>query len=549
MNILVWIKDIIFGSFSSLLVLIEGCYVKVCESGLDPDWTALTAKALILVIVLGSAFTSASIAELRNRNRLLHFVVGLIIPWIYPVVIFFFLPKYYPSKKKAEVEHEIAEKNEIPDSHLKSYKKRRKDEISTEPDTVGISPRHFAMLSKDEAGNSRGPFILELKDGRTLEVSKIINTLPEVVIVEIEELKGKPKTVRFPYSQIQSCQDKMEPISDNKKDSSSSLSGEHDKTGNASRPAYSSAKEDGKKQKTVQLDKSTAYYLTIFPGLSTGQTIKQCRIVRKLGQGGMGSVYLAHHTVLDIPVALKVLSTHFDKSDPEFAERFLREAKLAARIKHDNVVSVMDAGKDEENELYYIVLEYVELGTMSDIIRKNGPLDEEDALKVIYAVANALEVASDFGIVHRDIKPDNIMLSKNGTIKLADLGLAKGIQKRTEKNITLMEKIMGSPPYMSPEQAKDFRSVDIRADIYSLGASLYHMLTGEPPFIGDTHVNTLMKVLNDPTPDPRQKRPDLSGVLADLCMKMMAKDPKDRFQSPQELLHALNDIFNENKNV
>lgn len=540
MNILFWIKDIIFGTFSSLFVLIEECYVKVSESGLDPDWLSLTAKSVILVIIFGSAFMSASVAEMRNRNRLIHCVLGLIIPWIYPVAIFFLLPKYNPSKKRIAEEHEIAEEKEVPESHLKSYKKTGKDEISAEPDIMELSPHYFAMLAKDEAGTPRGPFILKLKDGRILEISKIINPLPDIVIVEIEELKGNVKTVRFPYSQIQSCQDK----SDNKK-SSSSLSG---KPAETSHPIQSSAEEDGRKGKTVQIDKSTVSYLGSFPALSPGQTIKQCRIVRKLGQGGMGAVYLAHHAVLDIPVALKVLSSRFDKSDSEFAERFLREAKLAARIKHDNVVSVMDAGKDDENELYYIVLEYVERGTMTEIIRENGPLDEEDALKVIYAVTKALEVASDFGIVHRDIKPDNIMLSQNGTIKLADLGLAKGIQKRTEKNITIMEKIMGSPPYMSPEQAKDFRSVDIRADIYSLGASLYHMLTGDPPFVGDTHINTLMKVLNEPVPDPRQKRPDISDVLAEICMKMMAKDPKDRFQSPEELLHALNDIFTDDKN-
>ena len=207
-----------------------------------------------------------------------------------------------------------------------------------------------------------------------------------------------------------------------------------------------------------------------------GDVIGRCKILRELGRGGVGTVYLAKHQTLQIEVALKVLSPALSLEQPALAERFIREAQLAARIRHPNVIAVMDAAHDEPTGLYYIVLEYVGGGALAWHLR-NGPMPEAKAMNIMIGIAQALAVAEENNIVHRDIKPENIMLDGRGTAKLADLGLAKhDIDSRT--SLTLGGSYMGTPAYMSPEQARDAKAADTRDDIYSLGATLLRMPDG-----------------------------------------------------------------------
>jgi hypothetical protein len=271
--------------------------------------------------------------------------------------------------------------------------------------------------------------------------------------------------------------------------------------------------------------------------IEPGDVIGRCRIIRELGRGGVGTVYLATHQTLQIEVALKVLSPALSLDNPALAERFIREAQLAARIRHPNVIAVMDAAHDETTGLYFIVQEYVGGGSLSWHLR-NGPMPEQKALAIITGIANALVIAEENNIVHRDIKPDNIMLDLRGTAKLADLGLAKhSIDSRT--SLTLGGSFMGTPAYMSPEQARDAKVADTRDDIYSLGATLYECLTGEPPFQGETPYNIMSELLTKPSPRPRAQRPELSRSIDLVCRKMMAKTRGLRYQDARVLVEDL----------
>jgi hypothetical protein len=268
-----------------------------------------------------------------------------------------------------------------------------------------------------------------------------------------------------------------------------------------------------------------------------GDVIGRCRIIRELGRGGVGTVYLASHQTLQIEVALKILSPALSMDHPALAERFIREAQIAARIRHPNVIAVMDAAHDETTGLYFIVQEYVGGGSLAWHLR-NGPMAERKTLGIITGVANALCVAEENGIVHRDIKPDNILLDARGTAKLADLGLAKhGLDTAT--SLTLGGSFMGTPAYMSPEQARDAKAADTRDDIYSLGATFYECLTGEPPFRGETPYNIMSELLTKPSPHPRLNHPEISRSSDLICRKMMAKTRQLRYADAATLLQDL----------
>ncbi|HEV3270772.1 MAG TPA: serine/threonine-protein kinase [Candidatus Methylacidiphilales bacterium] len=271
--------------------------------------------------------------------------------------------------------------------------------------------------------------------------------------------------------------------------------------------------------------------------IEPGDVIGRCRIIRELGRGGVGTVYLAAHQTLQIEVALKVLSPSLSMDNPGLAERFIREAQLAARIRHPNVIAVMDAAHDETTGLYYIVMEYVGGGSLSWHLR-HGPLPEAKALAIVTGIANALVIAEENRIVHRDIKPDNIILDLRGTAKLADLGLAKH-EIDSRLTLTLGGSFMGTPAYMSPEQARDAKIADTRDDIYSLGASFYECLTGQPPFQGENPYNIMSELLTKPSPKPRALRPDASRSADLICRKMMAKTRDLRYAGARALLHDL----------
>ena len=213
--------------------------------------------------------------------------------------------------------------------------------------------------------------------------------------------------------------------------------------------------------------------------LSIGETcqkIGKYPMLSKLGQGAMGQVWLSRNPDLDIPVALKIPPRHLVEKESGYVDRFVREARTAARINHSNVVRTYDCGTDDG--VNYIVMEYVDGGNLRQLQEMHpGPLPLLQAVDITIAVARALQEAAVFGIVHRDIKPDNIMLDKRGTAKLADLGLAKVISS-DDIEMTRTGVAMGSPKYIAPEQVQDAKDVDARADIYSLGITFYHLVTG-----------------------------------------------------------------------
>lgn len=269
---------------------------------------------------------------------------------------------------------------------------------------------------------------------------------------------------------------------------------------------------------------------------STGTRLGQYRIIKKIGSGGTGEVYLCQHIVLEKSYAVKILEITSDNIGKEIRGRMLREARIARSIRHRNLVSVIDANVIKESSAAYIVMEYIDGETLDELI-SDTPLPESAALYVCRCVAQVLAEAEKHGIVHRDIKPANIMIDRSGDVKLTDLGIAK-IDKsnvRYDEPVTHGEKLLGTPDYASPEQLRDPSSVDTRADIYSLGATLYHMLSGHKPFEAVGVFNLMAQVLED---DP-QDILDISPATAALVKRMMAKDPNARPQNARELLAEL----------
>ncbi len=258
-------------------------------------------------------------------------------------------------------------------------------------------------------------------------------------------------------------------------------------------------------------------------------------ILSRLGRGGMGAVYKARQVSMDRLVALKVLPPGLAK-DKDFIERFFREARAVARLNHPNIVQGIDVGVADK--YYYFAMEYVDGETAQETLARLGPYSEKAALEIVLQVAQGLHHAHRNGMVHRDVKPDNIMVTSGGVAKLCDLGLAKSLAGDT--SITQTGLAVGTPHYISPEQARGEDDVDIRADIYSLGATLYHMIAGRTPYSGSSAMAVMTKHLNDDIPNPRDVRPELSLGLVRLIEKMMAKERDDRYQTPEELIRDLN---------
>jgi serine/threonine protein kinase/formylglycine-generating enzyme required for sulfatase activity len=271
-------------------------------------------------------------------------------------------------------------------------------------------------------------------------------------------------------------------------------------------------------------------------GLDAQPKVKQFGpylIQKKLGQGGMGSVYLATDTRSNAPVAIKVL-TGPAATDSEYLVRFQREAALAASLKHPSIVACF--GTSQEGKIHYMALEYVDGGDLMHLIRE-APLPEPQALALAAQLADALVAVHAAGIVHRDIKPHNILLTKDGTPKLADLGLARA---ELDHSITQSGMVLGTPHYMSPEQAEGkTREIDIRSDLYSFGATLYHIVCGKPPFEGPSAMVVLSKHVEEQIPSPKEAVPSLSDGLCQIIEKLMAKQKEDRYQTPAELLQDL----------
>ena len=256
-------------------------------------------------------------------------------------------------------------------------------------------------------------------------------------------------------------------------------------------------------------------------------------LLEVLGGGGMARVYLAHDNVLDREVALKVLREQY-ADDEGFVERFRREARNAASLNHPNIVQVYDQGRDDDGT-YYIAMEYVPGGTLKDRLAKEEPLALGEAAGIASRVAEALEVAHGRGIVHRDIKPHNVLLSASGEAKVADFGIARAASSKTMTETNL---ILGTAAYMSPEQVRG-EPVGPASDLYSLGVVLFEMLTGRLPYEADDPIATAMKHINDPAPHPREVNPAVPEEVDALVVKLLAKRPEDRYASAADLAEDL----------
>ncbi|MGE0432217.1 MAG: serine/threonine-protein kinase [Planctomycetota bacterium] len=269
-------------------------------------------------------------------------------------------------------------------------------------------------------------------------------------------------------------------------------------------------------------------------GLQPGMVVGGCRIDRELGRGAMGIVYQATQTGLDRMVALKVMGAKFVENAIQ-NRRFQEEAVAAARIRHDHVVRVHSFGKMHNRP--YIVMAYVPGRTLYQVMRQaRGPLPIEQTVEWFAQAADGLHAAHELGIIHRDVKPDNLMITEEGQVKIADFGLAK--QTEADESISVTGTVMGTPHYMAPEQVKAEKDLDARADIYSLGISLFQALTGEVPFTGDV-MRILFAQVHQELPDPRQYNPELSDALVEVMKRMTAKDRNHRYATMLEVKHAL----------
>jgi tetratricopeptide (TPR) repeat protein len=275
-------------------------------------------------------------------------------------------------------------------------------------------------------------------------------------------------------------------------------------------------------------------------GTLIGQTVGGCRLLYKIGGGGMGGVFRGHHIALDIPVAVKILHAHLAEKDPVFIKRFIREARAAAKLQHPNIVGVMNVGF--ENGLHFLVMPYIGGGSAAYMLARHGRFRLEKMLHVAIDIARALTVAEEQGMLHRDIKPANIIFTTKGDAMLADLGLAKNFLESQDSGITQSGIACGTPLYFSPEQAKGSANMDIRSDIYSLGITLYHLLEGSPPFKGESAYVIFQKHVHEPLPPFKDADPPVPDVVFAFLIKMTAKDPRDRYASAQELLEALEEL-------
>lgn len=273
-----------------------------------------------------------------------------------------------------------------------------------------------------------------------------------------------------------------------------------------------------------------------------GEKFRGYVVERLLGNGSLGAVYLVRHEILDTIYAMKVLFPEVAKENSDYVKRFLREAKIATRIRHPNLVAVHDCGYDEERGLYYLVMDYISGGDLRQALAFAGRFAPDRAVEVVLQVASALDAAQKYHVVHRDIKPENIMIQPDGLVKLVDLGIAKADDIK-DSLCTEAESVFGTPAYVAPEQAIDASVVDVRADIYSLGVVLFEMIAGKVPFDGPNAPQILVQTLSsDPFPDIRDINPDVSPQLAVIIRRMCVKEPDRRIPTPAALIKEFEKI-------
>jgi tetratricopeptide (TPR) repeat protein len=267
-----------------------------------------------------------------------------------------------------------------------------------------------------------------------------------------------------------------------------------------------------------------------------GMILAGCRLDGIIGKGSVAVVYKGYHRALDIPVAVKILNPSLKKTGSQLALKFLQEARVIARIKHPNIVAVMNAG--EEGGHSFIVMQFVKGASLATVLQKGTKLELNSCIRMFVGVCSALQAAHDHSVVHGDIKPANILLTPGGTAMLVDFGLVKDL-KTYKEDTAKSGMALGTPLYMSPEQAKGEHAVDFRSDIYSLGATMYHVFAGRPPFGGFTNLEVIRKHIKDPLQPLNSVAHEVPASISEIVGKTLEKKPENRFQSAEELKQAL----------
>jgi len=274
---------------------------------------------------------------------------------------------------------------------------------------------------------------------------------------------------------------------------------------------------------------------TFTAGDLSGRRLGGYRLLRRLGSGAMADVYLAEQESLGRQVAVKVLS-QANAAQSTAVQRFTQEARAGAALVHGNIVQIHEVACIDG--IHFLAEEYVAGPTLKAWLASRGPLDAPQAVAVLAQVGSALVRAAEQGVVHRDIKPENLLVTSTGEVKVADFGLARMLETDTAIDLTQEGMTLGTPLYMSPEQAEG-QTVDARSDLYSLGATVYHLLAGRPPFTGTTSLAVAMAHIKEPLIPIGTVRPDLPTGCAAIVDRLLAKDPADRFQTPRDLLQAV----------
>jgi tRNA A-37 threonylcarbamoyl transferase component Bud32 len=308
----------------------------------------------------------------------------------------------------------------------------------------------------------------------------------------------------------------------------------------AAKPAASG----GRAGDTEDIMSSALHPATPSTGLVIGTMLGNCLLTEPIGKGGSAQVFRAIHRGLNIPVAVKVLHREALERDPDLYAQLKSEAHLLEKLQHPNIIRVLEF--DDNPQFPYLVLEYIEGLSLAELINQSGRLRLDRAMIIIRQIAEGLKAALELGVIHRDVKPANVLLTRDGHAKLADMGLAMAIRPKGEASSqssdTGLEAMVGTVAYISPEQALSAKDLDHRADIYSLGATFYHAITGELPFQGRSRAEVLLKHVQEVPSAPHMVAPGLDPQASELVLQMMAKDPKDRIQTYDALLHALDGL-------
>ena len=272
-----------------------------------------------------------------------------------------------------------------------------------------------------------------------------------------------------------------------------------------------------------------------------GQKINdRYQIIKSIGEGGMANVYLAYDTILDRDVAVKILRGDLS-NDEKFVRRFQREALNASSLSHPNIVEVYDVGED--NGQYFIVMEYIEGKNLKDLLKKRGKLTVSEVVDIMSQISDGLSIAHDSYIIHRDIKPQNIMILENGMVKITDFGIAMAMNAT---QLTQTNSVMGSVHYLPPEQASGKCST-LKSDIYSMGILMYELLTGTLPYRGDNAVEIALKHLKEPLPSIREELSDIPQSVENVILKSASKNPKNRYNDAREMYEDLKTVLDESR--